>query len=203
MTFDPKPFFDVCRAGVMGPTLDTDEVSGATAILAAMAGTPIAWCAYALATAWHETAHTMQPIKEIGGDRYFFRMYDKDGNRPRVANELGNTQPGDGARFAGRGYVQLTGRHNYDKAADETGAALLEFPDLAMKPNIAAKILRAGMIEGWFTGKSFATYLPRVAPATRAQFTSARPIINGTDKAALIAGYAVQFQTGLLAGGWK
>ncbi len=47
-----KTFFDHCRGGVMGPTLDGDEVSGAEAILDAMAAAPISWCAYALATAW-------------------------------------------------------------------------------------------------------------------------------------------------------
>ncbi len=50
---DRKAFFDACRKGVMGPTLDGDEVSGTSAILDAMAGAPLAATAYALATAWH------------------------------------------------------------------------------------------------------------------------------------------------------
>jgi hypothetical protein len=76
-------------------------------------------------------------------------------------------------------------------------------PDLAKEPAIAAQIMREGMIEGWFTGKSFASYLPDKGPATVAQFTQARRIINGTDKAAKIAGEAMGFQEALIAGGWE
>ena len=49
-------------------------------------------------------------------------MYDKDGERPKVAKDLGNTQKGDGVRFPGRGYVQLTGRSNYGKAGKLVGS---------------------------------------------------------------------------------
>ena len=86
---DKRAFFDLCRRGVMGPTLDQNEVSGSEAILTAMDGAPISHCAYALATAWHETAHTMQPIAEYGGDRYFTRMYDIKGDRPEMARLYG------------------------------------------------------------------------------------------------------------------
>lgn len=199
----PRKFFDAARSGILGPTLDNDEVSGCNAILEAMAGLPIAWCAYALATAYHETAHTMQPIKEYGGDRYFFRRYDIQGQNPSLARRLGNTQPGDGAKYAGRGYVQLTGRANYAKAGAKLTQPLIANPDLAMQPQIAADILRHGMREGWFTGKSFQSYLPAAGLADKAQFTAARRIINGTDKAALIAGYAMQFQAALQAGEWE
>jgi len=75
-------------------------------------------------------------------------------------------------------------------------------PDLACRPDIAAKIMRAGMTEGWFTGKAFRHYLPTAGTASKAQFVEARRIINGTDKALLIAGYALQFQTALVKGGW-
>ena len=139
----------------------------------------------------------MQPIKEYGGKRYFFRMYDKLGERPNVAKRLGNTKAGDGAKFAGRGYVQLTGRSNYERAGKETNAPLATKPNMAMDPKIAAKIMRAGMPEGWFTGKSFRSYLPKRGPATREQFRMARRIINGSDKERLIAGYALQFQEAL------
>lgn len=199
----PSKFFDVCRAGVMGPTLDNDEVSGANAILEAMQGLPVAWCAYALATAWHETAHSLQPIKEFGGDSYFFRRYDIQGQNPRLARQLGNTQPGDGVKYAGRGYVQLTGRANYQRAATKLGVDLVGNPDLAMDRGVAADILRHGMREGWFTAKSFQSYLPAAGLATAAQFQAARRIINGTDKQALIANYAIEFQKALVAGEWE
>ena len=198
-----RKFFDTTRAGVMGPTLDDNEVSGATAILEAMAGLPIAWCAYALATSWHETAHTMQPIKEFGGPNYFFRRYDIQGQNPRLARQLGNTVPGDGVQFAGRGYVQITGRQNYERAGKKLGVDLIKNPDMALDKTIAASILRYGMRDDWFTGRGFSHYLPASGPATKAQFQSARRIINGIDKAALIAGYAAQFQQALIAGEWQ
>ena len=197
-----QAFFDHCRDGVMRPTLDDDEVTGAKAILAAMAGAPLSWCAYALATAWHETAHTMQPIKEYGGPSYFFRMYDLQGQRPKFAKANGNTQPGDGARYFGRGYVQLTWRANYRRAGQRLGLDLEGSPDQALQPDIAALILRRGMEEAWFTSKGFADYLPAKMPASRGDFIKARRIINGTDKAELIAGYATAFQAALIAGGW-
>jgi putative chitinase len=200
--FDVAVFFDVCRDTVMGPTLDVREVNGSEFILAAMKGAPLSWTAYALATAWHETAHTMQPIREMGGPAYLTRMYDVDGRRPGLARKMGNRTPGDGVKFCGRGYVQLTWRNNYRLAGAKLGVPLEAKPDLAMQPDVAAKIMRHGMTEGWFTGKAFRHYLPARGTASRPQFTEARRIINGLDKAALIAGYALEFQVALVKGGW-
>lgn len=197
-----KLFFDGVRAGILGAKLDEDEVTGCQAILEACAGFPVAWTAYALATAYHETAHTMQPIKEYGGDKYFFRRYDIQGQNPALAKRLGNTVPGDGAKYAGRGYVQLTGRANYKRAGEKLNVDLLGDPDLAMNKDIAARIMREGMRDGWFTGKKLFDYVAGVGPAGRAQFASARRIINGTDRAAEIANYALQFQEALIAAGW-
>ena len=201
--FDAAVFFDVCRNGVMGPTLDGGEVSGSEALLAAMAGAPLSWTAYALATAWHETAHTMQPIREMGGPAYLRRMYDVQGNRPSLARKMGNREPGDGARYCGRGYVQLTWRNNYKLAGAKLGLPLEVNPDMAMKPNVAAMIMRQGMTDGWFTGKAFKHYLPAQGVASKPSFVEARRIINGLDKAALIAGYALEFQRALVKGGWS
>ena len=197
-----QAFFDSLRTGLLGPALDGNEVSGCDAILDAVAGLPVSWAAYALATAYHETAHTMQPVKEYGGNRYFTRMYDVTGNRPELARKMGNTAPGDGVKYCGRGYVQLTWKANYAKAGQKLGVDLVNKPDLAMEKDIAALIMRHGMKEGWFTGKSFASYLPAKGPASAAQFTAARRIINGRDKDVLIAGYAEKFQKALVMGSW-
>lgn len=200
---DPAAFFAAVRAD-FGP-LAQSQVDGFTALLAAIggAGWGTGWTAYALATAWHETARTMLPIKEMGGAAYFHRMYDIQGARPAKARELGNLAPGDGARYAGRGYVQLTGKSNYVKAGIALGVDLAENPDLALDPGIAARILIWGMAGGTFTGKKLADYLPASGPATMAQFREARRIINGTDKAAEIAVFADRFQRALEAGGWS
>lgn len=201
MSFNISVFFSAVRSGLLGPKLDEGEVNGCEAILEAMAGMPVSWAAYALGTAYHETAHTMQPIKEYGGPKYFTRMYDITGARPTMAKKMGNTTPGDGPKYCGRGYVQLTWRVNYALAGDKLRVDLVNDPDLAMNKDIAASIMREGMKAGWFTGKKLADYLPN-GTATLAQFKAARRIINGTDKDTLIAGYALQFQEALVAAGW-
>lgn len=201
----PAAFFDWLRANdMLGPVLTKDEVEGLNVITAAagLAGWPISWTAYALATAYHETAHTMQPVKEFGGEDYFRRRYDISGRNPDLAMRLGNIQIGDGAKYAGRGYVQLTGRANYTRAQAELGQKLVDLPDLAMNDAVAAATMVKGMAEGWFTGRSLQTYLPSKSAATRGQFIEARRIINGTDRAQDIAGYALGFQEALKAGGW-
>jgi putative chitinase len=209
---DYGKFYDYLRGNSMlGPKISKDEFSGCDAILTACvrAGWPLPWTAYALATAYHETAHTMQPIHEMGGAAYLTRMYDIKGNRPEKAKELGNLTPGDGAKFGGRGYVQLTGRKNYERATAKLKALgilvdLTVDPDAAMRPDVAAAIMVSGMEEGWFTGRDLADDLPRQAGlATLQQFVLSRDIINGKDRAELIAGYAVDWQTGLRAGGYK
>jgi len=198
---DPAAFFAAVRSSkALGPSLSSDEVSGCEAILTACAGFPASWAAYALATAVVETAGTMQPIKEYGGTAYFRRMYDIEGERPAKARELGNLTPGDGAKFCGRGYVQLTGRANYERAGAKLGLPLVTEPDRAMDPQIAAQIMRLGMQEGWFTGRTLDRYLPTTADIH--QFTNARRIINGQDRAVEIAGYALEFQSALKAGVW-
>lgn len=197
---DPTKFFSVVRASrLFGPTLDQGEVDGLNAILSAMQSSPLAYTAYALATAYKETAHTMRPIDEFGGPAYFTRMYDPPpaGNRPAVAARLGNIKPGDGALYHGRGYVQLTGRGLYIKAGDKLGVDLVGNPELAKDPVIAAKVMREGMDGGWFTGARFATRLPSTGLANRGQFIDARQIINGRDCAEEIADYAMTFQGAL------
>ena len=198
----PAAFFDLMRAGLLGPTLSAEEVDGCTAILKAMEGLPISYAAYALATAYRETASTMQPVKEYGGPTYFTRMYDVAGARPKLAIANGNTCAGDGPKYCGRGYPQLTWKNNYAKASKVCGVDLVANPDRAMELPIAAKIMRSGMEDGWFTGKSFASYLPAQGRADRAAFTNARRIINGTDHASEIADHAIAFQLALEAGGW-
>ena len=184
----------------LGP-LDQGQVDGINAILAVIKGQPLSWQAYMLATAWHETAETMQPIKERGGHAYFTKLYDVAGDRPKTCIAYGNTCAGDGPKYCGRGYVQLTWKVNYAKASDKLGVDLVAEPDLAMMPENAAKIMLDGMTEGWFTGKRLSTYLPAKGVATKAQYVQARRIINGLDKAELIEGYAQAFERALRDGG--
>jgi predicted chitinase len=74
------------------------------------------------------------PINEFGDKGYFTRMYE--GRR-----DLGNTHPGDGARYHGRGFIQLTGRSNYRAYGQKLGLPLEQNPELALRPDVAARIL--------------------------------------------------------------
>lgn len=204
-------FYDYLRGNrMLGPKISATEFAGCDAIIkaCALAGWPVSFTAYALATAYLETASTMQPISEKGGTTYFTRMYDIRGNRPAKARELGNLAPGDGAKYHGRGYVQLTGKDNYAKATvklRELGIEvdLVAQPDRAKEPAIAALVMVYGMMEGWFTGRKLPDDLPRRGAGTRQQFKLSRDIINGTDKDDEIADFAVDFQSGLQSGGYK
>ena len=188
-------FFRAVR-GWQGP-LTAGQVAGFEVLLAGFLADdlldhlPIP--AYLLATAWRETGKTMQPIAEWGSQGYFDR-YDpvlagSEEQRGR-ARRMGNTRQGDGYRYRGRGYVQLTWKTNYAKAGRILGVDLVANPDLAMEPATAYRILVTGMQEGWFTGKRLADYL---RPGRAPNYIGARRIINGQDRAALIANYAKQF----------
>jgi putative chitinase len=137
--------------------------------------------AYVLATATHES-HLGRFLEELSSGA----QYE---NRP----DLGNNQPGDGVRFKGRGYVQLTGRANYQDWSNRLGVDLVGNPELAENPDIAAEILVRGMRDGTFTGRR----LDRYINDTGTDFINARRVVNGTDRASLIAGYAADFNTAL------
>ena len=185
--FDKAPFYAVLRKGLLGPTIEPNELQGCEAILAAMDGTPLSHCAYALATAYHETARTMQPVREA---YWLSEAWRKAHLRYWP--------------WYGRGYVQLTWQANYARADTELGldGTLLAKADRAMEPTIAAQVMRRGMTEGWFTAHTLAKHLP-ARLGTIDQFEGARRIINGTDKAHPIAVYAGAFQDALSAGGWS
>nr|WP_137678071.1 glycoside hydrolase family 19 protein [Parerythrobacter lutipelagi] len=186
---DRTAFYDKARTAPFG-RLHQSQVDGTNAVLdywdGAHSGEDRRWLAYVLATAYHETAFTMQPIGEYGGDHYFNTRY---GPQTRVGRVLGNTKEGDGARYKGRGYVQLTGRRNYTDWGKRLDIDLVGHPDLALKDDVAAKILIDGSILGTFTGRKLGDYLSGSA----SDWIHARRIINGTDRAERIAGYARQF----------
>ena len=182
MIADAAAFFAKWRES-FGP-IQTKELDGINALLAEMEGRgwqDRRWWAYVLATAWHETASTMAPIAEYGKGKG--RAYGK----PDAA----------GRAYYGRGFVQLTWQENYAKLGTLLGIDLVGDPDLALQPGPAAEIMCLGMAEGLFTGKSLGDYFD----ADTDDPINARRIVNGTDKAVLIAGY---YQKALLcvAAGW-
>ena len=148
------------------------------------------WAAYMLATVKHECADTWQPIVERGPRSYF----DKYETGTALGVRLGNTQPGDGWRFRGRGYVQITGRANYERMTQVLrlgpDADLAEDPEQALRPAIAYRIMSLGMRRGLFTGRKLADYIGTGG----CDYRNARRIINGVDQAAKIAQYATTIE---------
>lgn len=149
--------------------------------------------AYCLATFKWETAHTMLPIDEFGTDDRFNKLY---GPQTKVGKRLGNINPDDGARFHGRGYVQLTGRANYVRAGHAFNIDLTQQRDLAKRPALAYNIAIQGMKDGWFTGRRLDQFIKDTQPP---DYEHARSIINGSDKAQTIADLARRFDEVLLA----
>lgn len=186
-------FFDTVRITLFGGSLRQTQVDGMTGFLnlweASYAANDDRWLAYILGTAHHEVDMRMQPIHEYGGNGYFFRMYDINGDRPAVARRLGNVTPGDGVAFHGRGFVQLTGRSNYQDWKNRLGQDLTGNPDLVLRLDISTQIIFNGMMLGTFTGKKLGNYFN----PTTDDWVNARRVVNGTDKANLIAGYAKKY----------
>lgn len=128
--------------------------------------------AYVLATAYHETAHTMKPVKEA----YWL---SEDWRKKNL-----RYYP-----WYGRGFVQLTWEDNYKKAGEKLNEDLTTDPDRVMEPQVSAEILVIGSRDGWFTGKKLSDYIT----LQKSDFVNARRIINAMDKADLIAGYAKDY----------
>lgn len=93
-----------------------------------------------LAQTGHESGG-LQWLAEIWGPTVAQKFYEPPSTK---ATELGNTQPGDGERFKGRGLIQITGRHNYLLCGMGLNLDLVAHPELLEQPANAA------MSAGWF-----------------------------------------------------
>jgi len=171
-------FFSDIKDSLFKGRFSQSQVDGTKVLLAATEGLTLEHRAYILATAYHETAHTMQPIHERGG-RHYFDKYD---------GRLGNNKKGEGWLYRGRGYVQLTGKRNYKLAKSKLGVDFVKYPDKALEPLFSSEIIVKGMEEGWFTGRKLNNYKT---------YKGMRRVVNGTDRASLIAGYADSYESAL------
>lgn len=210
-------YFAYARRAPFGGRLTQSQIDGQNAILAEwdrrFAGSlkaDIRWLAYILATAFHETGGKMQPVEEnlvyttaaqirkTWPSRFRndaeAKPYVRNakglarkvyGNRP----DLGNTTADDGWTYRGRGLPQITGKCLYSLF----GVAASPEKALDLKTSIA--ITFDGMTKGFYTGKALADYFS----ATTDDPEGARRIVNGTDKAKLIAGYHRNFLDALTA----
>ena len=189
---DRTTFFSKIRASLFSGALTGPQVSGIEAILAEAErrNEPLNNTAYALATAHWETANTMQPIREYGKGKG--RKYGVPAGPYRHV-------------YYGRGLVQLTWLFNYEKAKKKLGFDFVKYPDAVMDPKWAVRILFEGMTDGWFTGVSFKTFIDAIDESDAEdgrEYTGARKIINGTDKAAKIAAIALKYEAALRAAGY-
>ena len=188
-------FYDALRQSrLFGDKITSPQVAGCEMILKASERLPIEHRAYLLATALHETARTMQPERETlaNTDSQAVARLDhawSKGQLKWVKSPYWRFD-GNGKTWLGRGYVQLTHKENYARAGKALGVDLVSNPNLAMLPEIAAQILVRGCSEGWFTGKKLSDYLP-------GDYRNARRVVNGTDRADMIAGYARDFEAAL------
>lgn len=155
--------------------------------------------AYILATTWHETATTMLPIAEYGkgkgrpygtwqrnskGELYAY----KNGNRNTVY--LQSEYP---HLYYGRGETQNTWYDNYEKLSKVFDVDFLKNPDLLLTQEWSTPVTIYSMKNGLYTGRKLSDYIHQ----SKKDYVNARRIINGTDKANLIAGYADTFEKAL------
>lgn len=178
---DRGKFYEVVRKNF--GTLKQKQVDGFEAILTEWESsglTDLRWLSYILATCWHETAKTMQAIEEYGKGK---------------GRKYGKPDHFTGHVYYGRGFVQLTWNYNYKKMGEVLGVDLLHNPQLALDTDIATKIMFTGMQEGYFTGKKLSDYFNE----QKEDWLNARRIINGRDKAELIAEYGRVFLSGVIS----
>lgn len=147
--------------------------------------------AYILATAYHESYHptlnpNWDPVREgyaksnAGAISAVTKLYKSGKIKTNYA--LPNK---DGHSYYGRGFVQITHERNYEKMGDLIGIDLVNFPDLALHTDVAAKALVIGSVEGVYTGKRLSDYDLKNGLLDA---VNARRVINGKDKADKIAG---------------
>ncbi len=185
--FDQAAFFDIVRAELFGGSMRQEQVDGCILI----GSTCKQWelnpllqqTAYTLATVFHETAQTMQPIEEYYGSTLRY------------------------APWYGRGHVMITWEDNYIRQENKLEGMdyvhennipyqVHQDKELALHPQTSSIICVLGMKDGDFTGKCLDDYIN----ASKIDYRNARRIVNGTDKMDLIAGYAQTFEKALRAG---
>lgn len=181
MSINRDFFFFQVRKNLFAGSLSANQVKGLTAILNEWeqnySNEDDRWLAYMFATAHLETGRKMWGVEEIGKGkgRPYGKKIKQNGKAYTTPDKI----------FFGRGLVQLTWYENYERAGNKIGVDLLNKPELALDLSNSVQIMFLGMINGWFTGAK----LSRFFNATTEDWKNARKIINGLDKAELIADY--------------
>lgn len=184
-------FFSYIRRAPFGGRLTHSQIDGINVILEQWEYYKLIdrrWLANILAQIFHETGGKMQPIREANASSDAQAKSRLEA--ALKAGKLGSVKTPywrDG--WFGRGFIQITHKVNYDALGKRLKVDLVGNPALAMDLVISARIAIVGMAEGLFTGKKLSDYFnDKVDDAE-----GARRIVNGTDKAKLIAGYHKNF----------
>jgi putative chitinase len=96
---------------------------------------------FSITTPARQAAFLAQIAHETGCFRWIREIWGNTAAQMRYEGrvDLGNTEPGDGKRFMGRGLIQVTGRANYMRAAARLGIDCVEHPELLEEPINAAR----------------------------------------------------------------
>jgi hypothetical protein len=196
---DRAKFYDLVRSsptGLFDGHLSQAQVNGMEGILNAFVrfGDKRAkTLAYALATAYHETGTQMVPVREG------FARNDAQA-RAAVAGRKYGKPAANGIVYYGRGHVQLTWQDNYRITGEKMGIDLVGNPDQMLDPELSARVLIEGLIDGRWNGKKLgiAHYLPDNGPDDT---KNARRTVNILDRWADIARYYTAFLQAIGAAG--
>lgn len=193
---DRKKFFESVRASLFNGRLNQSQVDGMNAIIDAFiqyGDARIKTLAYALATAYHEVGGRMVPVREG------FASSDLRARQIVERRKYGKPAGPYNHVYYGRGYVQLTWLDNYKRSSEDAGVDLVRYPDKALDPEIGAKLLIKGLIDGRWNGrgKGIAFYLTD----GRDDLKNARRTVNITDKWKMIGGYYTKFLKALRESG--
>jgi predicted chitinase len=186
---DREKFFSTIRGSLFGGNLSQQQVDGMNYLLdvweRVFSHLDVRWLGYALATVFHETAQTMRPIEEYGEGQ---------------GKSYGSPTGPHSQAYYGRGHVQLTWEENYIKGqknlAERYGVdvPMHQYPHRMLEDEPSALVLFDGMIEGWFTGLKLLDFFN---DDTEDPY-NARKIVNGLDKAEVIADYYAKFKEALV-----
>ncbi len=202
---DATTFFAYARRAPFGGRLSQGQIDGMNALFRCWASPKIAGSdnkrllAYILASVFHETAGRMLPVRETlaSTDAGAISALDKafKAGRLRQVKTPYWRKGKNGKAYFGRGDIQLTHEDNYEKLGKRIGVDLVGNPSLALDIDISAEIAIVGMLEGLFTGRKLTEFFN----LKKDDAIGARAVVNGTDKAKLIAGYYKSFLDALEA----
>ena len=185
-------FFAYARRAPFGGRLTQSQVAGCERLMAACRADDVTddrRVAYLLASVFHETGGRMQPVRETfaSSDAQAVRRLDA----AMAAGQLRQvSKPYWRGGWFGRGDVQVTHERNYRKIFAALGLPADTNPAALLEPGNSARATVLGMRDGLFVAGQT---LDRYFSAKADDPVGARRIVNGTDKASLIAGYYVAF----------